>query len=288
MLSAFTDLDGIVRAINDAGIIRFVAKPWTDTRSAHHDHPGARAPAPRAREPTARRQGAPAARRHLAAAARARAPRGRDAGHHPRALVRGRRRAARVAARPQRRRCDRHETIVRSEVPRRSGCASRAATSVAADRLNDFPWIYALYELGQSAATGVDPLQVQQDILLHIVSGLDAESGSIAMIVEGTDDLLEIVAGTDLPPGVLGSRLPRGMGVFGHVVATGAAASHQRRRRADRPAGPAARATRSGDAFGDVLAAARARADDRRARRQPARPERRATRSRISTAARCW
>jgi response regulator RpfG family c-di-GMP phosphodiesterase len=31
MLSAFTDLDGIVRAINDAGIFRFVAKPWTDT-----------------------------------------------------------------------------------------------------------------------------------------------------------------------------------------------------------------------------------------------------------------
>src|SRR4030095_14951137 len=31
----------------------------------------------------------------------------------------------------------------------------------------------------------------------------------------------ESVAGTDLPPGVLGSRLPRGMGVFGHVVATG-------------------------------------------------------------------
>jgi two-component system probable response regulator PhcQ len=31
MLSAFTDLDGIVRAINDAGIFRFVAKPWTDS-----------------------------------------------------------------------------------------------------------------------------------------------------------------------------------------------------------------------------------------------------------------
>lgn len=30
VLSAFTDLDGIVRAINDAGIFRFVAKPWTD------------------------------------------------------------------------------------------------------------------------------------------------------------------------------------------------------------------------------------------------------------------
>jgi len=31
MLSAFTDLEGIVRAINDAGIVRFVAKPWSDT-----------------------------------------------------------------------------------------------------------------------------------------------------------------------------------------------------------------------------------------------------------------
>ncbi len=101
--------------------------------------------------------------------------------------------------------------------------AARAPVSVAANGLNDFPWVYALYELGQSAAAGVDPLQVQQDILLHIVSGLGAESGSIAMIVDGTGDLLEIVAGTDLPPGVLGSKLPRGMGVFGHVIATGEA-----------------------------------------------------------------
>jgi response regulator RpfG family c-di-GMP phosphodiesterase len=31
VLSAFADLDGIVRAINDAGIFRFVAKPWSDT-----------------------------------------------------------------------------------------------------------------------------------------------------------------------------------------------------------------------------------------------------------------
>ncbi len=31
MLSAFADLDGVVRAINDAGIFRFVAKPWNDT-----------------------------------------------------------------------------------------------------------------------------------------------------------------------------------------------------------------------------------------------------------------
>ena len=96
-----------------------------------------------------------------------------------------------------------------------------SAVAEGLGKLTNFPWIYALYELGQNAATGVDPVKVQHDILLHIVSGLDAESGSIAMIVEGTDDILEIVAGTDLPPGIIGSRPPRGMGVFGHVVATG-------------------------------------------------------------------
>ena len=111
----------------------------------------------------------------------------------------------------------------RTQKPRRAAAARRRAPAAGAvaDNLNDIPWIYALYELGQAAATGVDPLQVQQDILLHIVSALGAESGSIAMIVEGTSDLLEIVAGTDLPSGVLGSHPPRGMGVFGHVVATG-------------------------------------------------------------------
>src|SRR5664279_741611 len=104
-----------------------------------------------------------------------------------------------------------------------SGDAAKPAAShdVGAGTLANFPWIYALYELGQTAATGVDQIKVQQDILLHIVSGLDAESGSIAMIVDGTDDVLEIVAGTDLRPGILGSRPPRGTGVFGHVIATG-------------------------------------------------------------------
>ena len=90
-----------------------------------------------------------------------------------------------------------------------------------AGKLGDYGWIYALYALGQTAASGAAPLQVQQDILEHIVSGFDAQSGSIALCVEGTEDLLEIAAGIDLPPGVVGSRLPRGAGVFGHVVATG-------------------------------------------------------------------
>ena len=87
--------------------------------------------------------------------------------------------------------------------------------------ITDLAWIGELYELGQKAANGANPQQVRQEILEHIVRGFDAESGSIALIVEGTADELEIAAGTDLPRGTIGTTLPRGIGVFGHVVATG-------------------------------------------------------------------
>jgi two-component system, NtrC family, sensor kinase len=88
-------------------------------------------------------------------------------------------------------------------------------------RTTDLAWICALYELGQKAANGGHPQHVRQEILEHIVRGLQAESGSIALIVDGTPDTLEIVAGTDLPDGLIGSELPRGTGIFGYVVATG-------------------------------------------------------------------
>ena len=81
--------------------------------------------------------------------------------------------------------------------------------------ITDLAWISALYALGHKAASGAHPRQVQQEILEHIVRGFDAESGSIALIVEGTDDQLEIAAGTDLPRGVIGNALPRTViGVF--------------------------------------------------------------------------
>jgi two-component system NtrC family sensor kinase len=84
----------------------------------------------------------------------------------------------------------------------------------------DLAWVSALIELGQTASSRLEPSSARQAILRHIVSGLDAESGSIALVVEGSEEDLELVAGTDLPPGVVGSRLPRGVGVFGHVLAT--------------------------------------------------------------------
>jgi len=98
---------------------------------------------------------------------------------------------------------------------------SEPIVSLGSAKTADLAWIRALYEFGQTAASSADPLRVRQDLLNHIVQGFDAESGSIALIVDGTDDQLEIAAGTDLPPGVVGSKLQRGVGVFGHVVATG-------------------------------------------------------------------
>lgn len=84
-------------------------------------------------------------------------------------------------------------------------------------------WVQTLYEMGQAVAEGAGPGQVHQDMLEHIVTGFGAASGSIALHVDAEGSALQLVAGTDLPPGVLGSRLPPGMGVFGHVLETGAA-----------------------------------------------------------------
>ncbi|MGH8801449.1 MAG: GAF domain-containing sensor histidine kinase [Casimicrobiaceae bacterium] len=89
------------------------------------------------------------------------------------------------------------------------------------NRHTDFNWIVDLYELGLRTASGAHPQQALQDILGHIVRGLDAETGSIALSADGAPDQLELAAGTRLPAGWLGTPLPRGMGLYGHVVATG-------------------------------------------------------------------
>jgi signal transduction histidine kinase len=85
---------------------------------------------------------------------------------------------------------------------------------------DDVVWIEALCALGQQAADGAHPRQALQQIVEHVVCGFDADSGSLALIIEGTVDELELAAGTDLLPGRIGTTLPRGMGVYGHVIAT--------------------------------------------------------------------
>jgi GAF domain-containing protein len=93
------------------------------------------------------------------------------------------------------------------------------ATAPASRTIPDLDWIRALYALGQKAADGAHPQQVRQAILEHLLYGFEARSGSIALIVEGTRDRLELAAGTDLPIRAIGSLLPRG--AFAKVLATG-------------------------------------------------------------------
>lgn len=90
---------------------------------------------------------------------------------------------------------------------------------MALDRMTKLSWIYDLVHLGQSPRLLQAPDEIYQQLLTHIVTGFDARSGSLALLddEQGTQ-VLAIVAGIDLPVGVVGSTIPLGSGVMGWVV----------------------------------------------------------------------
>lgn len=85
------------------------------------------------------------------------------------------------------------------------------------DKMTKLSWIYDLYRLGQGGSLLNDSQQIYQQILTHIVAGFDAKSGSLALCNED-GSRLTIVAGIDLPVGVVGKTVPTGEGVLGWVV----------------------------------------------------------------------
>lgn len=85
------------------------------------------------------------------------------------------------------------------------------------DRLKQLSWIYDLNRLGQTSARAEDPSFVYQRILQHIVNGFEADSGSLALL-DKDGKYLTIVAGIDLPTGVIGLQIGPGEGVLGWVV----------------------------------------------------------------------
>ncbi len=87
-------------------------------------------------------------------------------------------------------------------------------------RLQQLSWIYDLHKLGQDAVATNDVSSVYQRVLQHIVDGFEAESGSLALL-DKPRDCLTIVAGIDLPNGVIGSQVKLGEGVMGWVVQEG-------------------------------------------------------------------
>lgn len=91
---------------------------------------------------------------------------------------------------------------------------------MALDRMTKLSWIYDLYRLGQSPLLLQNPDRIYQQLLAHIVAGFDAHSGSLALLSEDSS-ILTIVAGMELPPGVVGNAIPLGSGVLGWVVEQG-------------------------------------------------------------------
>lgn len=85
------------------------------------------------------------------------------------------------------------------------------------DRLKQMSWIYDLYRLGLESANAADSRSVYQRILEHIVGGFEADSGSLALL-DKDGRYMTIVAGIDLPAGVIGLQIAPGEGVLGWVV----------------------------------------------------------------------
>lgn len=88
------------------------------------------------------------------------------------------------------------------------------------EKLAKTSWLYDLYRIGQAAGREYDSASVRSQILHHIVNGFDATSGSLALY-NTADKSLTIVAGMDLPPNVVGSRIEYGQGVLGWVAKQG-------------------------------------------------------------------
>ena len=65
------------------------------------------------------------------------------------------------------------------------------------DRLKQLSWIYDLNHLGLEAMATEDTASVYQRVLQHIVDGVGAESGSLALL-DHAENSLTIVAGIDL------------------------------------------------------------------------------------------
>lgn len=93
---------------------------------------------------------------------------------------------------------------------------------MAFDNMAKLSWICDLYRMGQSTELRDDPRKVQQQIMAHIVQGMDAVSGSLSLR-ESETETLSLVAGIGIPENVIGSRRKFGEGIIGRVAESGEA-----------------------------------------------------------------
>ena len=76
-------------------------------------------------------------------------------------------------------------------------------------------------ELHHLSCHSGDDASALMQMLTQVVHGLGGVSGSLAVLDADQPDQLVIMAGVDLPAGVLGTRIALGTGVLGQVAADG-------------------------------------------------------------------
>jgi two-component system, NtrC family, sensor kinase len=96
-----------------------------------------------------------------------------------------------------------------------------AANAIVEEKAGRLGWIYDLYRMSQSALSRGGLGEILDEVMRHIVEGLDARSGSLALVKEETPDQLTIAATVNLPGGEVGVRLKAGEGVMGWVAGSG-------------------------------------------------------------------
>lgn len=82
------------------------------------------------------------------------------------------------------------------------------------------PRLLSVFQLLRETTRADDLSSIYQRIIEHIVAGFDADSGSLALAGEEGESLT-IVAGIDLPDGVIGKVVPMGEQILGHVAVRG-------------------------------------------------------------------
>jgi len=77
-------------------------------------------------------------------------------------------------------------------------------------------WVVGLYQLGQQHEV-IDESRIYHNILSHIVEAYDADTGSLALLEESGESLC-LVAGIDLPDGVVGSSVQVSDSRMGEII----------------------------------------------------------------------
>ena len=86
------------------------------------------------------------------------------------------------------------------------------------EKISSLAWIHGLYLINHENLAAPESDAVEQRLIEHLVEGFEAESGSLALVDAEDPESLNIVAGTGLPAGVLGSKVRLSDGVIGCVL----------------------------------------------------------------------